>query len=165
VFSSAPYSISTPMLAALARNNSVKLAVLGLQKEVAERVRATPGTESYGRLTVLISLHFDVEVVGEFGQSDFFPRPEVRTAVVTLRRREAYDALLGPLLERFTACAFSARNKKARKEVFRCLTELGVREDKARSLAEGLVCEEARVRDLSPSAVKEIVARALANAA
>ena len=161
VFSSTPYSITTPLLLGIVRNNNVKKSVLGVQKEVADRIVAEPGTKEYGRLTVAVSLHFSVERLGDFKPQDFFPPPEVHTTLIALERRRDYSRAWGPLLEELTGCIFSARNKRAKKVVMSCLEKLGLSEGRARSIVEETIqWESMRARDLNPQSIQEILLRA-----
>jgi 16S rRNA (adenine1518-N6/adenine1519-N6)-dimethyltransferase len=58
-----------------------------LQREVAERMQASPGTGDYGVLSILVQLHADVRVVLWLPPGAFRPAPKVRSAVIRLRFR------------------------------------------------------------------------------
>jgi len=120
VYSNTPYSISSPLIAAIARNNNVAHAILGVQLELAMRIVARLGEESYGRLTLLANRYFNVRLVGVIPRSSYYPEPEVSGAVVELhRRREWVEG--DEVFENLTRCLFSERNKKASKVASRCL--------------------------------------------
>ena len=110
--SNMPYSITSPLLLKLARHRLP--AVVTVQREVAERMAAVPGTEEYGRLTVAIQCMYEVEVVRVLPPRVFSPPPKVYSAVVTLRPKapcvDDFEAF-----ERFTAKLFSARRKTLRR--------------------------------------------------
>ncbi|MEM1619948.1 MAG: rRNA adenine dimethyltransferase family protein [Fervidicoccaceae archaeon] len=161
VFTSAPFSVASLILLALARNNNIQRAVIGVQREVARRLTARPGSREYGRLTVVTSLHFRVKRLGDFDPGDFYPEPEVCTTVVALERRSPYERELGRLLEKLSACVFSARNKLAKKVVHSCLRALGVREPEASRIVASAVAEDQRCRDLSPELLLEIARNSL----
>uniref|UniRef100_A0A7J3ZJQ0 Ribosomal RNA adenine methylase transferase N-terminal domain-containing protein n=1 Tax=Fervidicoccus fontis TaxID=683846 RepID=A0A7J3ZJQ0_9CREN len=162
VFSSTPYSITMPLLLGIVRNNSVKRSVLGVQREVADRIVAEPGTRDYGRLTVAVALHFSVERLGDFRPQDFFPPPEVHTTLIALERKREYSRTWGPLLEELTGCIFSSRNKRAKRVVACCLERLGVSEERARTIAEESIRGEGmRARELSPQSIQEMLLKAL----
>ena len=153
IFSSTPFSISTPLLISICRNNNIKKAILGLQGEVAERIISGPGTKSYGRLTVLVSLLFNVRFGGKFSPSSFYPKPEVYTSIIVLDRKDMYDKKLHSILERLTGCMFSQRNKLVKKALKHCIERLGLGE----GLLETIVQEdEKRVRDLHTKEFLEI---------
>ncbi|MBD3368891.1 ribosomal RNA small subunit methyltransferase A [Candidatus Fermentibacteria bacterium] len=110
-----PYSISSPVLLRLLeqRLGSVKKAVFMLQREVAQRVRASGGGKSFGRLHLQIWPFFEAEKILDVGPDDFYPRPAVSSRVLLLKRRER--ALLDPsLLEdyrRVVKASFASRRK------------------------------------------------------
>ncbi len=110
--SNIPYYITSPILLKLAERRLP--AVVMLQREVAERLRAEPGSENYGRLTVAVRCNYDVEVLKLVPPRAFSPPPQVQSAIVRLTPR-------GPCVddfksfEKFTAMLFSQRRKLARK--------------------------------------------------
>jgi 16S rRNA (adenine1518-N6/adenine1519-N6)-dimethyltransferase len=63
-------------------------AVFMVQREVADRLLASPGTKEYGGLTVFVRAAFDVEHVMRVSAGSFFPRPNVTSAVVVLTPRQ-----------------------------------------------------------------------------
>lgn len=80
-----PYSASKPILAALvAARAAIARMVLMLQREVAERVAAAPGSRQYGSLSVLTQLYCDVRVAFRVPPGAFRPPPRVESAVVEL---------------------------------------------------------------------------------
>ncbi len=85
VVASLPYQVATPILFRLLEHRQqFPEATLMLQKEVAERVCAVPGTKSYGVLSVLIQLYAEVETVCLVGARSFFPAPKVQSQVIRL---------------------------------------------------------------------------------
>lgn len=85
-----PYNVGSPLLANLAiedRAIRMTLAVVLLQQEVVQRLTAPPGTRQYGPLGVLIQAMYQVECIGTVSPSCFWPRPQVESAIVRLRRR------------------------------------------------------------------------------
>jgi len=80
-----PYSISTPFLFRLVENHHLMhKAVVMLQKEVAERVTASPSTKAYGVPSVLIGSCASSKMVLNVKPSEFHPRPKVDSTVVEL---------------------------------------------------------------------------------
>lgn len=110
VVSNVPYHITSELLVKIARENTVKKAILTLQYEVAERLLAEPGSKKYGRITILIRNIFDIERGGVYPPSSFYPRPEVYSQVVILRRRRQYDEVM-KTLEEVTRILFNQRRK------------------------------------------------------
>lgn len=85
VVASLPYQVATPILfRLLERRHQFPEATVMLQKEVAERVCAVPGTKAYGVLSVLIQLYAEVETVCPVGARSFFPAPKVESQVIRL---------------------------------------------------------------------------------
>jgi len=80
-----PYSISTPFLFRLFQHSVIiESAVIMLQKEVADRLLAQPGTKEYGVPTVLLSSCAAVKMLMRVKPEEFHPRPKVDSAVVRL---------------------------------------------------------------------------------
>ena len=106
--SNLPYSVASPILVELAQAAGCpERMVATVQREVAQRIVAVPGDEAYGLLTLLIQLRY--EPCGRFKvpAGCFFPRPEVDSACVTLRRRSK------PPLNREQAATFTRVVKRA----------------------------------------------------
>jgi 16S rRNA (adenine1518-N6/adenine1519-N6)-dimethyltransferase len=112
-----PYNISTPLLFALLghRQRIVDMHVM-LQKEVVDRMAATPGSKAYGRLGIMLGCRFRIEKLFEVDRLAFDPPPEVTSGVVRLTPLPAGtyviddEALFGKLV----ATAFSQRRKTVR---------------------------------------------------
>jgi 16S rRNA (adenine1518-N6/adenine1519-N6)-dimethyltransferase len=97
-----PYNVATPLIAAvLPHHQRVPRAAFLLQKEVAERLTARPGTRDYGALTVLVQCHAEAHVLGRVKPGSFRPPPKVESAFVGLRLRE--PPLPAPELAAFLA--------------------------------------------------------------
>ena len=84
-----PYHIASPLLANLCLDHPAMTdAVVMVQREVADRLAAGPGTKAYGPLGILIQALCEVRTVGVLPPSCFWPPPKVASAVVHLRRRD-----------------------------------------------------------------------------
>lgn len=80
-----PYSITTPVIVRLLEHPALfDRVVLLVQKEVADRMTAAPGTGDYGSLTLFCHLHADVRRVAAVPRQAFLPAPEVDSAIVRL---------------------------------------------------------------------------------
>ncbi len=89
IVSNLPYSTAGPIIAALILwDVPVRRAVLTVQKEMAERLVAKPGSRDYGRLSVLVQKAAGVEILRTIPSECFWPRPAVESAVVRLGRRK-----------------------------------------------------------------------------
>ncbi len=83
-----PYSISTPLLFRVLDDREVfSDCVFLLQKEVAERVTAGPGSKNYAPLGILLQNEFEAKVAFRVAPGSFSPPPKVQSALLTLRRR------------------------------------------------------------------------------
>lgn len=80
-----PYSISTPLLFHLMDQIDWILDMhFMLQKEVADRITAKPGTKSYGRLSVMIQYYCQAQKLFNVPATAFFPKPKVESSVIAL---------------------------------------------------------------------------------
>ncbi len=111
-----PYSISSPLLFAfIDAHPAIDRAVLMLQKEVADRLVAPPGSRQYGILTVLLARIATTKRLLKVGPGNFYPRPKVDSAVVGIDFLPAGDPRLpavdGRLLQKIVKLAFGQRRK------------------------------------------------------
>ena len=107
-----PYNVSSPILFALLdaqrTHASITDATLMLQREVADRMTANPGSRDYGVLSVFLQLHADVHRVIALPPGAFRPAPKVHSALVRLRFRDpavrvpAYDVFTDMVRAMFT---------------------------------------------------------------
>lgn len=80
-----PYSISTPVLLRLFQlREHFSLLVLMVQREVAQRMAALPGTKSYGTLSIWCQIHGEILAKVPVSPEAFFPRPAVRSTVLKI---------------------------------------------------------------------------------
>jgi len=85
--SNLPYQVATPILATyLDKFDDLKLYVVMIQKEVADRITAKPATAEYGSFSVKAQFYCDVDRVAVVSKNVFIPPPEVSSAVVRMRR-------------------------------------------------------------------------------
>jgi 16S rRNA (adenine1518-N6/adenine1519-N6)-dimethyltransferase len=110
-----PYYISSQLLLKFLEYPSpISLALLMLQKEMANRFSASPSTKDYGALTLLVQLHYHVEALRTVPANVFIPRPEVDSAIVRITPRnptdlpECDESLFATLVRR----GFSQRRKQ-----------------------------------------------------
>ncbi|WLR50896.1 16S rRNA (adenine(1518)-N(6)/adenine(1519)-N(6))-dimethyltransferase RsmA [Bacillus tianshenii] len=89
VVANLPYYVTTPILMGLLLENlPIRGFVVMLQKEVADRIAAKPGTKDYGSLSIAIQYYTEAEVVMTVPKTVFMPKPNVDSAVIRLIRRE-----------------------------------------------------------------------------
>lgn len=118
ILANLPYSISNPLLFKLLDNQAVmEWAVLMLQKEVAMRLVAAPGTKEYGILSVLMAGSASVTRLLDVGPGQFHPRPKVDSVVVKItfhpvpQRASSLPAHDPELLRKVVRSAFQKRRK------------------------------------------------------
>ena len=87
IVSNIPYSISAPLTFKLL-DYDFKKAVLCYQKEFAEKMIAPPGSNEYGRLSVMVQYYFDVKLLEVVPRIAFHPQPKVNSAIVSLVRKD-----------------------------------------------------------------------------
>ena len=83
-----PYYITSPILSALLEANCFEAVTVMVQKEVAQRIAARPGSADYSAFTVFCQYYAEPEILFEVPPHCFMPQPKVTSAVVTLRVRE-----------------------------------------------------------------------------
>jgi 16S rRNA (adenine1518-N6/adenine1519-N6)-dimethyltransferase len=106
-----PYQIATPLVAeSLNRLPSLELWCVMVQREVADRFFASPGTKSYGAVSVLIQLTAERTGFHPVARSVFRPPPNVDSALVAFRRTRAWGAEFAHIKE-VVQGAFAHRRK------------------------------------------------------
>lgn len=84
-----PYNVASPLLANLVTDYpKMALAVATVQREVAQRICAAPGSKDYGPLGILLQAMCEIERIAHVPPSCFWPVPEVDSTMLRLRRRE-----------------------------------------------------------------------------
>jgi len=86
VVSNIPYHISSKVLFILTEM-TFREALLTFQKEFADRLLARPDGADYGRLTVMANFYFDIEYLGTYPPTSFYPPPKVYSALVSLKKK------------------------------------------------------------------------------
>ncbi|MEY2683477.1 MAG: hypothetical protein RJA09_621 [Pseudomonadota bacterium] len=121
-----PYNISTPILFhLLATADRVQDQHFMLQKEVIDRMVATPSTAAYGRLSVMLQWRYDMENVLFVPPESFDPPPRVDSAVVRMVPKTNPAAVTMAVLEPMVQAAFSQRRKLLRHSLGRWLEDQG----------------------------------------
>jgi len=123
-----PYNISTPLLFHLLGSGpAIEDMHFMLQKEVVDRMAASPGGKDYGRLTVMLSAACRVEKLFKVGRGAFNPPPRVESAVVRLTPLANPPVPLGEpgRFARVVASAFSTRRKTLRNALRGLVDETG----------------------------------------
>lgn len=109
-----PYSISSPLLFKILKDKDLFSAcVFLLQKEVAERLAAQPGSKDYAPLSILFQLHFDIRLRLRLAPGTFSPPPKVLSTLVSFEKRPEPLFVIRDEDEfrRFLRVAFAQRRK------------------------------------------------------
>lgn len=112
-----PYYITTPILLHLLETRlPLRRLVLMMQKEVAERLTAAPGTKAYGAVTVAVQYYTEAEILFEVPPESFLPPPNVTSAVALFRPRAVPPVSVRDerMLFRIVRLAFAQRRKTFR---------------------------------------------------
>ncbi len=142
-----PYNIATPLLVSWLSIEPwppwYDGAVLMFQREVAERIVATPGSKAYGRLSVLVQWRCEPRILFDVNSSAFVPPPKVTSSVLKLVPRTSPAACDRRLLENVTQAAFGQRRKMLRQSL------RSLKADVANLLALAGLDPTARAEDIS----------------
>jgi len=113
VVSNIPYHITSPIIKKLIRNKELFPEIyLTIQKEVAERITAGPGSKKYGALTLFVNLHYNPEILFIIKKGSFSPVPEVDSAFIKFVRKVEVILEKSEGFEQFVKKLFSRRRKK-----------------------------------------------------
>lgn len=144
-----PYYITSPILTALLEAECFQSVTVMVQKEVAQRIAAAPGSENYGAFTVFCQYYAQPKLLFDVPAHCFLPQPKVTSAVVQLVVRQERPWVIPDekLFFRTVRASFAMRRKKLSNGLAAAFPELG--KDGAREviLAAGLP-ENIRGEDL-----------------
>ena len=112
-FANLPYNITTPVLTRLIESGLFASITVMIQREVALRICAAPGTADYGAFSVFCQYHTQPELLFDVGPECFLPAPKVTSAVLRLiPRREPPQTLVDEaLFFRVVRASFAQRRK------------------------------------------------------
>jgi 16S rRNA (adenine1518-N6/adenine1519-N6)-dimethyltransferase len=137
-----PYNIASPLLVELLIAG-VELLVFTVQKEVADRLRASTGSADYGPLSVMVQLLATVDVLRTMAPQVFWPTPKVDSALVRLNHCDRLGGRAAGF-GRFVHRVFASRRKTLRKALL--LAKL----DAEKLLGQTGISPQIRPEDLSP---------------
>lgn len=122
-----PYYITTPILTALLEAGCFASVTVMVQKEVAQRIAAAPGTAEYGAFSVFCQYYAQPELLFEVPPHCFQPQPKVTSAVVHLpvRLQRPWDIGNEELFFRVVRSSFAMRRKKLSNGLASGFPELG----------------------------------------
>ena len=122
-----PYYITSPILTALLEAECFEAVTVMVQKEVAQRIAAKPGSADYSAFTVFCQYYAEPELLFDVPPHCFMPAPKVTSAVITLRTRseKPWDILDEDVFFRTVRASFAMRRKKLSNGLASGFPELG----------------------------------------
>ena len=133
VVANLPYYITTPIIMKLIENNlDIESITIMIQKEVAERLIAIPGTKETGAITYTIYYYCEGEKIREVSNTCFIPEPEVTSEVINLkvRKQPAIQVKDKKVMFNIIKSAYMQR----RKTLVNSLTNVGVFQNKEQGI-------------------------------
>lgn len=145
VVANLPYYITTPIIMTLLESGApIASITVMVQKEVADRMTAVPGSAGYGALSLAVQYYCETRIAAEVDPGSFIPRPEVMSAVVHMKKRAEPPVHVRDedLMFQLIRASFNQRRKKltngianfpglgyTKEDVAKALHMLGIRED------------------------------------
>ena len=122
-----PYYITSPILTALLEAECFDSVTVMVQKEVAQRIAAAPGTADYSAFTVFCQYYAVPELLFDVPAHCFLPQPKVTSAVIQLnvRKERSWDILDEEVFFRLVRASFAMRRKKLSNGLASGFPELG----------------------------------------
>jgi len=145
-----PYNIASPLIIELLLAR-VDLLAFTVQREVADRLRAAPGSDAYGPLSVMAQMLARVELLRTLPPQAFWPAPKIGSALVRMNRRDDQPAADAAEFGRFVHKLFSFRRKTLR----RALAQAGI--DAETVLAATKLDPQVRPEVLSGQQLRELL--------
>lgn len=108
-----PYNVTSPLLTAFLRADCFDSITVMIQREVARRICAAPGSGEYGAFGLFVQWHTEPELLFDVPPSCFVPQPKVTSSVIRLRRREKSPVPVEDeeLMFKIIRAAFNQRRK------------------------------------------------------
>ena len=122
-----PYYITSPILSALLEAECFESVTVMVQKEVAQRIAAKPGSADYSAFTVFCQYYAEPELLFDVPAGCFLPQPKVTSAVIQLRCRKTLPWQIDDkeIFFRTVRASFAMRRKKLQNGLASGFPELG----------------------------------------
>ena len=122
-----PYYITSPILSALLEAECFDSVTVMVQKEVAQRIAARPGTADYSAFTIFCNYYAEPEILFDVPAHCFLPQPKVTSAVIQLKVRKdrPWDISNPDIFFRVVKASFAMRRKKLSNGLASGFPELG----------------------------------------
>ncbi len=126
-----PYNVATPLVMTLLEHvPQISRMIVMVQREVAERLAATPGSKIYAGVTARRSYFAEAKIVGQVSAEVFIPKPRVSSSLIEITRRPmpAVDVKIAPYSEiaALIRAGFSSRRKMLRRSLSGLVSEEGL---------------------------------------
>jgi len=152
VVANLPYYITTPIVMSLLENHlPVESITIMVQKEVAQRMQAGPGTKDYGALSLAVQYYADTYIAANVPPNCFMPRPKVGSGVIrlTVRKEAEVEVADEKIMFSLIRAAFNQRRKTLVNAVTNFPGLDYTKEDIEKALAELDISEKIRGEALS----------------
>ncbi len=122
-----PYYITSPILSALLEAKCFEAVTVMVQKEVAQRIAAKPGTPDYSAFTIFCQYYAQPEILFDVPAGCFMPQPKVTSAVITLRTHKQlpWNIIDKDVFFRTVRSSFAMRRKTLQNGLASGFPELG----------------------------------------
>ena len=115
VIANIPYYITTPIIEKIINSNINEVDMtLMVQKEVADRFSAKPGSQDYGSVSVYLNYFYDISTLTNVSRHAFYPVPNVDSAVIKLVRHNKYQVTNEEKFFKFVKQCFQFKRKNIR---------------------------------------------------
>lgn len=95
IIANLPYYITTPIINKIINEDlKTKEIVIMVQKEVADRFTASPGSRAYGSITVYLNYYFNIEKCFVVGKNSFYPKPKIDSTVIKFTNKKVKPKVL-----------------------------------------------------------------------
>lgn len=145
IYGNLPYNISTLLLVKILQGN-FKRAVLMLQLEVADRITSSPGSDNFGRLSVLVQNNCKANIVQVVPAESFTPIPKVDSAVVHLQKKKKRE--IRKLNQKLVNALFQHKNQTVQNAFFHSRHHFNLDKKEAKKLNLGSLASK-RPRELT----------------
>jgi len=119
-----PYNITTPAITAFIESNAFSSITIMIQKEVAKRICANPGTPEYGAFTVFVNYHSSPKKLFDVSPECFIPRPKVTSSVIKMeiKNKKLLNNEQEKQFFKVVRAAFGQRRKTLVNSLYTCFT-------------------------------------------
>lgn len=156
VLANLPYYITTPIIIKLLESR-VKFSklIFMVQKEVAERMIASPGTKDYGRLSIIVQYYAQVEIEAQVSPKVFIPQPSVNSSIISLNPHPTipYQVENEPFFFQLVKAIFQQRRKNIKNALSKAANFILPKEEIIKGLKEAGIATRIRGEKLT---IKEL---------